>query len=175
MKASPEPRNGRIGIMTRQELAILTGWDNRRFSEWAARDCLVRVGRNQYDGDRTIRRILDWNDHARQVSQWGGDPNDPSVNPARERHAAMAAQRRINEIRLARLEGQMFDMADIKAMWGAIMVAVRQMVLAIPSRCAAELPHLTRHDLAVMERECGEILRMNSLANPEVGPLPEPK
>jgi phage terminase Nu1 subunit (DNA packaging protein) len=137
---------------------------------------LVKTGPGVYDGDRTIRRVLDWyEDERRNYFDTGPSNTSDALNTTRERHAAAAAQRKINEIKLARLQGTNFDMTDIREMWSAILVAVRQMVLAIPARAAAELPHLTRHDLAVMERECGEILRMNSLANPDHGPLPEPK
>lgn len=172
-KTNSEPTNGRVGLMTRKELLHLTGWSATAINGWVERGCLVKTGPGVYDGDRTLRRVLDWYEQERRTLLGGSDPAT-AQSTSQERHAAAAAQRKINEIKLARMEGSSFDMADIKAMWGSIMVAVRQMVLAIPARAAAELPHLTRHDLTVMERECGEILKMNSLANPEHGPLPEP-
>ena len=43
--------------------------------------------------------------------------------------------------------------AAVEADWSGVLRTVRAGMLAVPSRCAARLPHLTAHDVAEIDAE----------------------
>jgi hypothetical protein len=75
-----------------------------------------------------------------------------------------AANAELAELRLARERGEWISRAEIWEMWSQIMVAVRQMVLALPNKIAFEIPTLTPNDRATIERICRDDLEDASMA-----------
>jgi phage terminase Nu1 subunit (DNA packaging protein) len=142
-------------------------WASDDWSKWAMRACCVRTEGGLYDGDATIYAVYRYQGRALSNKEGARSPLTT------EKLLAQAAIRRMNEMKLARLEGKLIDVNELRDLWAEICTEFRKIVQAIPVRVAAELPHLTRHDLTVMERECKDALRMNALAYPELGPLPE--
>ena len=77
----------------------------------------------------------------------------PLVLVTKERGRLAAAQADLAEIKGARLRGEMVLAADVASEWSAILRTVRAGMLAVPSRCAARLPHLSKHDVAEIDAE----------------------
>jgi phage terminase Nu1 subunit (DNA packaging protein) len=153
----------------RPDLMTLYGWDDGAWERWRSRGCLIRSDEaGLWDAAATIGAVFKWQEENREE---GGQPVQRGALAA-EKLAAQAAIRRMNELKLARVEGKMIDIDELRALWGELVTEFRRISLSIPVRCAAELPHLTRHDINVMERECKDALRLNTLTNPEIGPLP---
>jgi phage terminase Nu1 subunit (DNA packaging protein) len=50
------------------------------------------------------------------------------------------------------------SISPIDAEWSGILRTVRAGMLAVPSRCAARLPHLTAHDVAEIDAEVRAVL-----------------
>jgi phage terminase Nu1 subunit (DNA packaging protein) len=69
-----------------------------------------------------------------------------------------SAQERLTQIKADQLAGQLISLEEIEAAFDALMVSIRQAVLAIPGRVRFGLPHLTAHDQKVIADECASVL-----------------
>jgi phage terminase Nu1 subunit (DNA packaging protein) len=58
-----------------------------------------------------------------------------------------------------RLAGQYLDAGDVKKTWAEIKRSGREILMTIPARAKARVPHLTEHDLAVIREEVELALR----------------
>jgi phage terminase Nu1 subunit (DNA packaging protein) len=70
-----------------------------------------------------------------------------------QRARLAAAQADLAELKAKKLSGELVEAAAVEAEWSAILRSVRAAMLAVPSRVAQRLPHLTAHDVAEIDRE----------------------
>src|SRR4051812_30746668 len=82
----------------------------------------------------------------------------PLAKATAERARLAAAQADLAELKAAKQRGTMLDAAQVEREWSGILQTVRAGMLAVPSRCAARLPHLTPHDLAEIDAEVRAVL-----------------
>jgi hypothetical protein len=61
-------------------------------------------------------------------------------------------------LKAARQRGSLLDAGAVEAEWSGILRTVRAGMLAVPSRVAQRLPHLTAHDVAEIDREVRDVL-----------------
>jgi phage terminase Nu1 subunit (DNA packaging protein) len=54
--------------------------------------------------------------------------------------------------------GELLAAAGVQAEWSSILSAVRAGMLAVASRVAARLPHLTRADVGEIDQEIRQVL-----------------
>jgi phage terminase Nu1 subunit (DNA packaging protein) len=54
--------------------------------------------------------------------------------------------------------GEMLPAAEVEAGWSTILKSVRDRLLALPSRVAARLPILTKHDVSEIDHEVRAVL-----------------
>jgi phage terminase Nu1 subunit (DNA packaging protein) len=69
--------------------------------------------------------------------------------------------RRIHEPRETKnrkLRGELVEAAEVECEWAGILRTVRAGLLAVPSRVAASLPHLSKHDVSVIDAEVRAVL-----------------
>jgi terminase small subunit / prophage DNA-packing protein len=52
----------------------------------------------------------------------------------------------------------LLDAAEVENEWSGVLRTVRAGMLAVPSRVAQRLPHLTAHDVAEIDAEVREVL-----------------
>ena len=62
------------------------------------------------------------------------------------------------ELKNARARGSLLDAEAVEREWGDILRGVRAGLLALPSRCAARLPHLSKSDVAEIDQEVRAVL-----------------
>ena len=55
-------------------------------------------------------------------------------------------------------KGELAPLADVEKAWAGILRDVRAALLALPSRAASRLGHLTPHDVATLDREVRTVL-----------------
>ncbi len=79
----------------------------------------------------------------------------PLAKATIERGRLAAAQANLAEIKAAKMRGELVEAAAVEAEWAGVLRTVRAGMLAVPSRVAARLPHLTAHDLAEIDAEIG--------------------
>ncbi|MCK1693098.1 terminase small subunit [Bradyrhizobium sp. 144] len=78
----------------------------------------------------------------------------PALAEASKQRARLAAaQADLNELKAARLRGDLVEAAAVEQEWSGILRTVRAGMLAVPSRVAARLPHLSRTDIAEIDAE----------------------
>jgi phage terminase Nu1 subunit (DNA packaging protein) len=71
----------------------------------------------------------------------------------KQRGRLAAAQANLAEIKAAKLRGELVEAATVEAEWTGMLRTVRAGMLAVPSRCAARLPHLSTHDIVELDAE----------------------
>jgi phage terminase Nu1 subunit (DNA packaging protein) len=77
----------------------------------------------------------------------------PLAEVSRQRARLAKAQADIAEQKAARQRGSLLDAAEVENEWSGVLRTVRAGMLAVPSRVAQRLPHLTPHDIAEIDRE----------------------
>jgi phage terminase Nu1 subunit (DNA packaging protein) len=78
----------------------------------------------------------------------------PALAEASKQRARLAAaQADLNELKAARMRGELVEASAVEAEWSVILRRVRAGMLAVPSRVAARLPHLSRHEVAEIDAE----------------------
>ena len=60
--------------------------------------------------------------------------------------------------KVRRAQGELIEAAAVEAEWSGVLRTVRVGMLAVPSRAAQRLPHLTAADVAVIDREVRDAL-----------------
>jgi hypothetical protein len=82
--------------------------------------------------------------------------------PAADRGPAkarlLAAQADLAETKAKAARGELLDAAEVEAEWSGVLRTVRAGMLAVPSRAAARLPHLSAHDLSEIDTEVRAVL-----------------
>jgi phage terminase Nu1 subunit (DNA packaging protein) len=68
------------------------------------------------------------------------------------------AQRRLTEIKIKQLEGELISLPEVRAAWAEIALNVKQMFLSLPGRVRFTLPHLTGKDQKVIDALVREML-----------------
>jgi phage terminase Nu1 subunit (DNA packaging protein) len=82
----------------------------------------------------------------------------PLAEVSRQRARLAKAQADIAEMKSARQRGSLLDAAEVETEWSIILRTVRAGMLAVPSRVAQRLPHLTPHDVAEIDAEVRAVL-----------------
>jgi phage terminase Nu1 subunit (DNA packaging protein) len=72
---------------------------------------------------------------------------------SKQRGRLAAAQARIAELKGRKLAGELVEASAVEAEWSNVLRMVRAGMLAVPSRVAARLPHLSKHDVAEIDQE----------------------
>ena len=57
------------------------------------------------------------------------------------------------EFKNAQLRGELVRATSVEREWSAVLRKVRSGVMAVPSRIRQQLPHLTGHDMEIIDRE----------------------
>lgn len=70
-----------------------------------------------------------------------------------QRGRLAAAQADLAEIKAAKMRGELVEASAVQAEWSGILRTVRAGMLAVPSRVAARLPHLSKYDVAEIDAE----------------------
>jgi len=91
-----------------------------------------------------------------------GAPKNARAKPLAEATAARgrlaSAQARLAEAKLHKLSGELVEATAVEAAWTGVLRTVRAGMLAVSSRVAQRLPHLTKHDIAEIDTEIRMLL-----------------
>lgn len=81
---------------------------------------------------------------------------NPELNAEKVRLAKATAEKL--EMENARRKGELAPLAEIERAWAGMLRDVRAALLALPSRAASRLGHLTPHDVTTLDREVRAVL-----------------
>ena len=149
-------RQGKAGrarmddTVTASVLARFLGVSTRRVRELADCGLVVRASQaGRYRLEESVRRVVE--DMRRTIAKRGGAA--VAASAARERGRLAAAKAEGEELKIARLRGALLDAGAVEREWTAILTGVRARLLAVPSRAAQRLPHLSLHDIGEIDHE----------------------
>ena len=98
--------------------------------------------------------ILAYCDHARSLAK--GKQVDADLAAEKLRLAKANAEKA--ETANAKARGELIPAVEVEREWAAVLRGVRAGVLALPSRLANQIGHLTSHEIATIEREVRDML-----------------
>jgi hypothetical protein len=154
-----------LDIATREEkLAEFTGLSTRWLRDLAARGFFPAPAKSLYNVADTLQGLFKFYRHAAaQKSGLAGS----------EKERKLRAERRLIELKLARLAGHSLDAAEVERVWQGIILAARQKLLSLPSKVSPRLPFCkSEAEMQVeLEKEIDEVL--SELARPAHYKLPD--
>jgi phage terminase Nu1 subunit (DNA packaging protein) len=133
---------------TTAQMAALWSCDDRTVQRMAQKGIAVKVGRGAYDlAASTKKYIL----HLREQAA-GRAGTNPDVDPVAANVRLKTAQAEFTELRTKKEQAELISVEEVKSTWAGIMRTVKQFVLSLPNQIAFEVPTLTAHDRAVINR-----------------------
>ena len=129
-------------------LASLFGISTRAVTDLAKRGIVVRAGTG-YALEASVRGYCE---HLRKLATGRGEAS-VATTAAQERAKLARVQADKIELQNDAARGSLLDAAAVQAEWSDTLRQVRAGMLAVPSRSAARLPHLTAHDVSEIDQE----------------------
>ena len=123
--------------------------------EFAARGVMVRVGKGKYDIRASVRN---YSAHMRRIATGRAGGESLAATAAAERARLAKAQADRIEMQNQRDRDELLDAGAVQEEWSGTLRGVRAGCLAVPSRAAARLPHLTQHDISEIDLEIRTVL-----------------
>ena len=140
-------------LCTPKVMAACLGVHPRNLTDYEQNDLVVKVKRGQYDLMKTCARVV--RHYREQAVKWRGSDGTTAIDA---NTALKDAQRRMTEIRIARMEGEVVSKAELIDTWTALALQAKQLFLAFPGRARFDLPHLTGADQEVLMRLANDML-----------------
>jgi phage terminase Nu1 subunit (DNA packaging protein) len=142
---------------------LLGGVDKKTIERYAADDLAVRVGHGRYLLGESLHRVT-----KRLREQAAGRlGRDENVDAARANAELKDAQRRLTEIKIKQLEGELISLPEVRAAWSEVALNVKQMFLSLPARARFLLSHLSGHDQKVLDQLVRDLLDEVALMDDE--------
>ncbi len=129
--------------------SVLGEWIGLTVKAVRGHPAFVRVGRDRF---RLKASIKAYTANLRTAASGRGSPT------AVARTRLIEAQASAAETKAAALRGELLVAAAVEREWSDILRTVRSGLLAVPSRCAGRLPHLSRADVAEIDSEVRAVL-----------------
>jgi phage terminase Nu1 subunit (DNA packaging protein) len=134
-------------------LADLFGVTDRTIRDLAKRGIIIKDAR----GYALAKSVRGYCKHLRELATGrGGESAISSVTAERARLAK--AQADLTETKVRVMHGELVEASAVETEWSGVLRTVRAGMLAVPSRCAARLPHLSGHDVAEIDSEVRAVL-----------------
>jgi phage terminase Nu1 subunit (DNA packaging protein) len=105
---------------------------------------VVRIARGRYAQWASIGNLIE---HYREQAA-GRIGRDENIDAVHANCELKNSQRRLNELRIAKMEGELISLPDVKAAW----------LVIVPARARFDLPHLTGEDQKALDRLAREML-----------------
>lgn len=137
---------------TKADLAVLFDISTRAVTDWDQKGILVRMGR----GYATIPSIHAYIKALRDRATEKQSSTGRSL--ADERAESERVSRQIDEIKLAKMRGEVMTLDEVSASWSMFAAAVKAAVLSVPGKARSSIPHLTPHDAETLRSLCRDIL-----------------
>jgi phage terminase Nu1 subunit (DNA packaging protein) len=152
-----------IGVepLTAADMGRVLGITARQVRSLADRGHMVREGDDRYAVQASVRAYCAF---LRAAAQGRG--GDSAAAAAQERGRLARARAEYAETKNAIMRRDLVPAAEVEAEWSAILRTVRAGLLAVPSRCAARLGHLTAHDVAEIDAEVRAALTESGKTEP---------
>ena len=147
------PKNARGGLEAEDvvvgaaTLAHICRLDTRTILKLAEQGIVVRVGRGQFAQWESLGNLVE---HYRSRAA-GRESLDGTIDAVRANAALHDSQRRLTDIKIARLEGSLISLEDVRLAWDEVALGVKQLFLSLSARARFDLPHLTGADQKALD------------------------
>lgn len=132
-----------------QALAKLTGLSTRRLRELAEAGTLPRTAKGMFPHPGALLAYIKG---LREAAAGRATDESGGQDLIRERAGLAKEQREAQALKNAQARGTLIDAATAERRWADEMVRIRSRLLAIPTDVAQALPHLTKHEIASIDR-----------------------
>ena len=136
-------------VISAQVLATLTGLSTRRLRELAEKGSLPRTAKGMFPHPAAIQAYCAG---LREAAAGRGSDETGGQELVRERALLAKEQREAQALKNAALRGELIDAMAAERRWADEMVRLRSRMLAVPTDLAQVLPHLSKHDVAMVDR-----------------------
>ena len=109
---------------------------------------MKRTGRGRYSLKESVIGVL----RRLRAAAAGRGGTDEVESLTRERARLARVQADGHELKNAIARGEFLPAAAVADRWDSMCLLIRNRMMAIPSQLPTDLPHLTRHDLDVIDR-----------------------
>lgn len=140
-----------LNTVTAGELASWLGLTPNRVSALARDGIIPRTPEKRFPLRAAVKAYCE---HARAGAT--GRRTDSELAAEKLRVAKANADKL--ELANAKARGEMIAAAEVERAWSGVLRDVRAAFLALPSRAAGKLGHLTPHDLAALDAEVRDVL-----------------
>ena len=134
--------------ITAADLAEILGVSKRAISDYVERGIIVKTGRNRFDLRKSVQLYCE---HLRGIAAGRGGDNVDTLATERARLAREQADQAA--LRNAAMRKELVPIAEVRNEWVSIARRVRNVMMAVPSRCRQMLPHLTTFDVDLIDEE----------------------
>lgn len=129
-------------------LADLCRISLRTAQQMAADGTFIRLSRGAYDRDASVGNYIDKLRDAAAGRGAGTGEHDL----VRERAALAREQREAQAMKNAAARRELISADEAEREWASYLVALRARMLAVPTEVLQVLSHLTKHEIAVLDR-----------------------
>lgn len=144
-------------------LADLTGLSTRRLRELAEKGVLPRTAKGMFPHPAALRAYC--HSLREQAAGRSGDERG-GQELVRERAALAREQREAQALKNAITRGETIDAGEAERRWSDEMAKLRSRLLGVPSDVAQAAPHMTKHDIATVDRALRDA--MDEISRPDV-------
>ena len=141
MASAPKPAGG-VDELT---LAKLFDCSDRNIRDLAKRNLVVKIGPGRYDLGKSVQTYVK---HLRGQAS-GHKSGDDDLDAERARLTRRQAEE--IEMRLALTRGEAIEIDQVAPALERIVRSVQLSLLAVSTKAAGRLPHLTRHDIGEID------------------------
>lgn len=134
--------------ITAADLAEILGVSKRAISDYVERGIIMKTGRNRFDLRKSVQLYCE---HLRGIAAGRGGDNVDTLATERARLAREQADQAA--LRNAAMRKELVPIAEVRNEWVSIARRVRNVMMAVPSRCRQMLPHLTTFDVDLIDEE----------------------
>jgi phage terminase Nu1 subunit (DNA packaging protein) len=136
--AAEKPEPVKVKLVSTEEMAQFVGVDPRRIRQLTQAGIIKKEPGSKnaakYDFVRSVHSLLQY---YRQKSDSRGSRDSEEMKTAKERHAM--AKAKLEELKLAQLDGELHKASDIERLIGAMLTRLRINLLAMPMGLAPVL------------------------------------
>ena len=139
-----------------RELAAMLGVSQRTVTSLANDGIVLKAEQGRYDMVQSVKLYCA---HLRNTASGrGGKENVEALSDERARLAKEQADG--HALKNAQMRGELVAVADVDMTWGTMVRDLRAGVLAIASRVASRLNHLSKDDVLVIDDEIRDALKI---------------
>jgi phage terminase Nu1 subunit (DNA packaging protein) len=165
-KSAEKTEPAKVKLVSTEELAQFAGISPRRIQQLTQEEVIKKESCGKYDFVRSVHSLLQYY-RQKSDSRRSGD----SEEMAKEKLKQMTAKRKLEELKLAQLDGELHRAEDIERIMGAMLTRLRINLLAIPMGLAPVLRGMD-NTMEIAEKMDERIRRaMNEVADMDLKKL----